>query len=633
MPKLENQPTLTEKLTRPYSFPGEIKNSLDMADFPALAPYFNRWQKEMSEFSVIDPEFRNRVIGKFRALHNLENPKPGDGEQSGAKLAHNTLTNFLYSDNILPCLSEVHREAWDSKDMDALTSSSTALFVLDEALNVIDQYAREKKYGTHQAFVTDYGKVNYPAAFADMMAGNLNGNPHSSTFTELMKVARIMTRQCLFENQNKDLGLVEVSEGVLIPFREAVQKPIREFEEAKSGIKIPRHIIDRLSRARALVLSLDYNSTWNRRESFANTEIIVQVMHQIHEMEKMATNLFPNLNVYVVLNTGRPARYAWGVLDSIDPDNAVRHFAIAESGGVILTEIQHGREEVAVPNPKSWKKQLDSIRTFLRGNIKNGYDSEAVKFEDKSSMVSLQVSPRDSQNGDWHHKSIDGQAVNPEWVVGKVGYYLAQEFDSMSRKMKDLKEHALSNQKLREGMIKLITAYPKDGVDGIPSTGDELNGEFREGMLTLFKEVEDERAIELEEVTQAMETLDLMKQKLTINYNSTAGFVDIMHKDLNKYSTLKKCIENRGIDITDAIVIHVGDSGTDEMPEDDGVVNRCSSKVFNVCIADGSKGLKQSVNKRGEYGYITARRSALGLIDVLVGLTNGVRNASISTNH
>lgn len=628
---------LLHQIEHPYVFPGEtdVRTKLEKKDFVILTPFFEQWRNVDIDSPLANSTIRDTTINNFVWLHNLENVTGDREKDEGAKIAHNMLTNFLFSDSVLPCLTQIHEYGVMTGDQEARRSAFATMTVLNEAINVVKDYAVNEQHHDIKAFVDEEGRVNYAAAFAQMMSSDLSANQYYSTFSFLMKLARIQARQCLYANQGKNFsGILQTPGAEEFPGR--VAQAIHEFSEAKKGIEIPESIRERLKSGKvsAIVISVDYNSTWNKNESFANTKLVSQVVSQISSLQHVVETDFPGTKLLVVLNTGRPARYAWGVLDNIDPIASIRRFALAESGGVVVRDIVHGRMEVAVDNPVEWKRQLDNLQDFLTGYIdeKSGLKNLGPVFEDKESMLSLQISPRHSNRQDWILTAKTGEWIDIPWLENKVGEFIASQKSKLSQRWREITEDVLaSDSSLQKGLTALLKSAGPAGADGIEGTEDDLPLNAVAQVQKLFENHKNQHASELGQIQTSLQTLEEMKNDLEVNFNPTAGYADIKNKKLNKYSTLAREVEKElakdGIKREDTLFIHIGDSTTDIMPAEDGPdaglneANRGADQVFAVGVADSTDDLKKSVAQRKACGYLTARSSVLGLIDTLEGMT------------
>ncbi|MDA1317420.1 MAG: hypothetical protein O3B87_05380 [bacterium] len=133
------------------------------------------------------------------------------------------------------------------------------------------------------------------------------------------------------------------------------------------------------------------------------------------------------------------------------------------------------------------------------------------------------------------------------------------------------------------------------------------------------------RAIQLRQAT-----LKVMyeEDKLEVNYNPTAGYIDIGHSDLNKFSTLIKYISDKyGVGRNEVCYVHIGDSSTDIIPiknTGEGEPNEGADEAHLIGVANSNAKLADAIRKRGSHGMMTSRPSTLGARDFFKGLTRAI---------
>lgn len=133
------------------------------------------------------------------------------------------------------------------------------------------------------------------------------------------------------------------------------------------------------------------------------------------------------------------------------------------------------------------------------------------------------------------------------------------------------------------------------------------------------------------EDSKALETINNMQENLVPLWNPTAGFVDIGHRGLNKYSTLnkevKKELKERYGENAKTCIIHIGDSSTDKMPTEKmgpGEVNEGADKVFLAGVHNSNEGFRKAVEVRGNRGIMVAGPSILGFDAIIHGVNNAI---------
>lgn len=126
---------------------------------------------------------------------------------------------------------------------------------------------------------------------------------------------------------------------------------------------------------------------------------------------------------------------------------------------------------------------------------------------------------------------------------------------------------------------------------------------------------------------KVLETIKNMQENLVPLWNPTAGYVDISHKGLNKYSTLNKELKKMYGEDVKTCIIHIGDSSTDKMPTekmDPGEVNEGADKVFLAGVYNSNKGFREAVEARGPRGIMVAGSSILGFDAIIHGVNNAI---------
>ncbi len=610
-------------ILEPYSFPEGNFASLDTDDFAVLHKYFERWNAMKP---TVDMEFRNGVIEKFIEFHNLYNPEEPN-VRLGAREAHHSFTEYLYSDNVLPSLVMIHAWASITKNEDALRKSSAALVVLNDALDRLDKYA-ETQQPEMDVLTGTVRKLNKSAALARLMSESIDAKPATIEFLTLMKIARLEARQCLWEYQHAPVDSY-ISPIAGIPFKDFSHDAIEEFKEAKNGIALPQSFFEQLQDkdTKAIVISLDINSTFNTHESFTNSQLLGKVNELIKKFTRTCKLYYPDKEVFIVLNTGRPAPYFWGAVElGLEPIQELRMIGLAESGGA---EVQTGMERgIALPNVENqaqWKIELDGIKRHLSSLVQ-----KPIRFEEKLSMVSMEVAPPNAEYGNWLHTSHDGVEVSDEWIQKQLSEYIFTTLHDTWEEQKNL----LREQTGIEEVVKFVSELPVAGPDGIKGTSDDMPEDKLATIKSYLQEHSNEIPERLLYLHAKIETLTSMRDNLVVKFNQTAGFVDIMMKHQNKYSGLMRALKKFGYTYKNTIKVHVGDAAVDIMPpeldehaspiED----NKGAGDVYVIGVHNSSEALRKHIAERGDRGYITARKSASGLIDIFEGLINAVEFGS-----
>jgi len=103
---------------------------------------------------------------------------------------------------------------------------------------------------------------------------------------------------------------------------------------------------------------------------------------------------------------------------------------------------------------------------------------------------------------------------------------------------------------------------------------------------------------------------------LVANYNPTAGYIDIGHKDVNKFSTLMGYVcDTRNVKPEEVLYLQIGDSTTDILPDNktgEGEPNEGADKAFLVAVNNCNEKMRSAVEARDQFGMITRNQSILG---------------------
>lgn len=588
------------------------------SDNQQALPNFLQYVPEIAEWSAIDPssvvtaDFRSKLITRYRAFHNLEN------ESVGPKSVHNSLTDAIYSRYNLPVLAVIHEHAQKTGDREALLSSSIALYVLDQALTVLDRYIQQNG-------------VAESTAFAHMRFHALRGRMDYPTFLNLMNCAKYAASSCITTHADRmnAASLIPLPNNGHETFGTIAEKAKQEFMESENGVDlddagIREKLLD--AKTKTLVLSIDFNSTLNNDESYASLPLLDNTTALLQVLVKDFKTRFPDKKILIVLNTGRPAMYLWGGMEALPPIPEMRELCLTESGGVIMhMEGTQPHTEVAVESPHLWKEQLTGIKNYLLGFIKNKH---TVLIEPKDSMLSIRLAQKAEAGGQLLHHAITGEKITPEWIAERIQEYLLQTQATFTHQFRQL-EHAIKEApEITTKIEQFLKSKGRGDGDAILNQSDELNPEFLEELHEIFHDAEEHRIHELADITSALQTIAIMKTKLKPKFNATAGYIDIGHGDLNKYSTLIRVLERKwGLSPDEAIIVHIGDSSTDIIPTNEtaeGEINHGADNVFLVGVGNSSSSLREAIKKRDKHGLITAHPSVHGLSNFIFGLTKQI---------
>jgi len=284
--------------------------------------------------------------------------------------------------------------------------------------------------------------------------------------------------------------------------------------------------------------------------------------------------------------------------------------------------------EVAVENSELWQEQLDGIKTELLHTIK---DFRKVKIEPKSSMLSIRIAKRYEDGGTNLHTDLDGTPITEGWVTQHVFDYLTNKDRELRLKLKEIVEKVREMPDAQH-VIETLQKYNPEGPDGQTGTADDISPEVIEALSDAFQDAAEYRTHEMNELKEAQKIIKTMINKLAVVFNPTAGYVDIFHRDLNKYSTVKRQLEKEGISPSETVMVHIGDSTTDIMPTsqtDPGEINEGAQEVFLVAVQNSSASFKAAIRERigfqqGKRGFLVAGREVLGVKSVVLGITKVV---------
>jgi len=530
--------------------------------------------KETSPFkanSFINLQERQQIVDDFVGFHNLENAS------KATQAGHNLWTNGIYSDKLLPLVAIIHQYGLDNENPQTISTSEDALMHLDAALNILSLQSK-----------TDNLANTLP--LLHNTAVSQGGSLFQGFYTHMAN-ARTRSIECI-ETHLKN-GLFDNPDDI-----EHAQAAIQEHEQTQKGLRFPIEFIEQIQKTKALVLSLDWNSTFNINESWGNPHLISRFSSLIHLLSQRFHQIFPEKDLFVIINTGRPGLYAWAAIESLSPIADVRQIGIAESGGIVLQEgITSSEFVVAVDHPQIWKKELSNLKTHLFSKIDNA--TESVHVEPKDSMLSIKIANKNTSpdRSMLHHtKGITSQPITPEWINKATQEFIHDRLEDLQKQIKNL----------------TITI----------KHDDQDNNDNDDGNQTALTN-------HLAKLNKNLQVIETMESKLVCDYNPTAGYIDIRNSDLNKYSTILRELAKRNIAPEQATVIHVGDSSTDLIPEDQtgsGEINQGADNVMLIGVANSSENLRKAIARRHtpHRGKLTFRPSILGLMDTILGLTNAL---------
>ena len=569
-----------------------------------LIRIINSWA-EIDPAEAVDGAFCQLVIEEYVHFHNLQN-----GETVG-KHIHNTMTDGLYSRHNLPALAVLHRVAQEKNDPDMKRSAGMALFSLHSSMVFINDYAI-----AHHCSLSE--------ALANMRAGITRGETDLTTFFGLMGYARKFAALAIYANIDNvpHDTVIQIGKSTPDTWYHRAGHALGEYIESETGFELGRQFRERLfdPHVKVLLLSVDVNSTLNVAESYANVQYLEAFLAQLKKLADKFHLQFPEKQMFVVLNTGRPSFYAWCASDLLACIPEMRQFHVAESGGVIVHVEGSGiRKEVAVDNSRLWREQLDGLKAHL---LQRMHDHGSDIFEEKMSMLSVQIAQKQEEGGQLLLTTNEGQPVTAEWIQEQKEIYLRETARLLNLRIKTILEQLEAVPEAQKYLERLSS-----GPDGASGTDDDMPLKVLEVLRAELVNAPEYRTAELNWLRDALETIRIMEKKLVAVFNATAGYVDIFHRDLNKFSTVMRQLKNMGYRKEEILFVHVGDSATDIIPTEqteEGEVNEGAREAFLIGVQNSSQNLRDTIYLRrlSGHGGVTARREILGVIDVVLGITN-----------
>lgn len=516
-------------------------------------------------------------------------------EGPGMEAAHRLFIESLYSTRYLPLLKSISLNL-DEKRGVARNGLYIAIDSFIHAMRPIKRQSEKDDVSLYEAFLEVYDEA---------MSGD-------NDFLSRIKRAKEDAIQAIKEYR----PLIE-------DFEEArcADLAVNEYEELTEGLDLNDEFVEKLKDpdTKVVVVSLDFNSTFNLEESYPSVELVSKVQRDIHAFARAFRKKYPDKELIIPINTGRLGLYAWGVAESaFAPIPELRKVAVAESGGVVLDSgINKGAMHVAVENPREWANELDHIKNYLKDCVGNPED---MVIEPKLSMLSIKL----EENGQPLLRTKDGRPVTAQWIGEHLQSYfeltdnvLDAEFSLL---MKDI---AVDFPQLQEYTVNAVKAYHNS------ENGGRLNGQKKKiltGLDEVMALIADTHQKRIEEIKARIGVVEAMYEQgaLVANYNPTAGYVDIGHKDVNKFSTLMGHVcGSRNVKPDEVLYVQIGDSTTDILPinkTDKGEPNDGADKAFLVAVNNCNEKMRSAVEFRDQYGMFTRNQSILGAQALFKGL-------------
>ncbi|MBU1953462.1 hypothetical protein KKH03_00635 [Patescibacteria group bacterium] len=530
---------------------------------------------------------------------------PDKGEGMGA--SHSLFMESVYPKRYLDFMQSAFDRKEDGYHMGkVILDEAAALF--KKAMDMVAGYAENNGVSLYEAFMELYDEA-------------IGG---SNDFLVLMRNAREKAFWCArFEKNNGHDQAEKEKLGLLLA----------EHDETEYGLEFPAEFTERLNdpETRAFVLSLDFNSTFNIGESYPSVDLVAGAQRRLQSLARSFSRAYPEKEIVMAINTGRPGMYAWGVAEAaFAPMPELRKVAIAESGGVILEEgLSNGAMRVAVEHPYEWKRELKSIKRYLLGMIQN---PKSVVVEPKLSMLSIKV----AEDGEFCLQSANGETITPEWVEDHIDLYFQLLEESLQKEFTELMDDIAKD-------LPHMKTYLDKAVEELgPASGNgkRINGGKRKAIAELknvVASVTKDHERRIADIKARFAIVDMMYDKglLQTKFNPTAGYVDIGHAHINKFSTLMRhvCAKN-GLTPDQVLFVQIGDSTTDIIPNvltDVGEPNEGADNAYLVAVQNCNGKLREAVLQRGEKGLTTLRPSILGACAAFKGLKTVIDKNRLSS--
>ena len=402
-----------------------------------------------------------------------------------------------------------------------------------------------------------------------------------------------------------------------------IMEVLQSNYESIVGIDLPPEFKQQLNdpSISVVVISLDINSTFNVHESYPTPILVARAQERLKQFAAFFRARFPNKQLVMPINTGRPGLYAWGFAEgSFHPDPSTRLVAVAESGGVIIDNLETGSMHVAVEDSQEWQNELDHMRNYLLQRIQ---DSNYVHIEPKLSMLSIRLA---DQQGRFLHRTKLGEKITPEWINSQLNQYFSEVTEQLDQEVENILNQIGNDiPDVETAVVDALSKYKNGHLDGSTNGPKDKRAVIKDFQELLF-DLKEEYMIKLLEIRARLRTLELMSEKglLQAKYNPTAGYVDIGHAHLNKFNTLMNWVRARyEVNSDNILYVHIGDSSTDIIPTehiDADEINDGAGRAYLVGVQNSNAKVRAAIQARGNNGIMTQRPFILGLMDLYTGL-------------
>ncbi len=553
-----------------------------------------------------DSEVITRLQGDFAAI-----AETGLGPDMNE--THGVLLESIYSPQLVPVLKSLLDATNASGDIDGNNEVRAAIQAADAALNDVRALSQDRKRNLYQSF---------------LIADNSRVLP----FRNNLRAALEQAITCIEKYRNSISDPQSIHQASEVYDR---------YIEREKGIKLPSSFVERLfdPNIKVLAIQLDFNSTFNVKETNANPALNVDAQLAIASLVQTFKDKFPDKQISLAINTGRPGQYAWAVHEaSIEPIPEIRQFAFAEFGGVIVTNLESGAQEVAVENPHQWQRELQGIRAYITSQLGNPND---LMIERKESMLSIKVAEKNSP--DFILKTKEGQPVTPEWIAQQVEDYflitqseLGAEFEALmldlEKRFPETHRYIVEHLNGNGHDIPLNQSQAQQPDSAANGNGDlrSKRSQVLKTLRTVFGIAKTELRGRIDAIDARLDTIDIMHVQglLQAKYNPTAGYVDVAHAHLNKYSTSVKYMGKLlGVKPDEILWSIIGDSTTDIIPDEltgEGEPNEGADTAYMFAVSNKNSKMEAAVLQRGEYARALKNHSANAVRALMVGIEKAI---------
>jgi len=364
-------------------------------------------------------------------------------------------------------------------------------------------------------------------------------------------------------------------------------------------------------------------------ESWANTYLIAILTNWIG---RLADHYDKKKKIFIVINTGRPAQFAWGVIQSLTPNPCLHSMVIAESGNIIITDVERGTMSVLIENPEQWKQGLDALHSFLSNQVD---PFTPLTIEPKKAVLSVKLANQNTpntQDAQWICRTKDGQTVSPVWINRQIQQFITNGISSLKKDLREIKERP--EYRILKDILKQLLETEAENILSATLGPSKLTPQLLEKLTLALKPQQLDLIIRNKETNYSLQTLRLMKRVLVAIYNPTAGFIDVGDRRKNKYSAIVQAMKMVECTPKQFAKVHVGDSKADSLPKINsgpGEENDDVENVLLVGVGNSQEDFRAEVLERAAKGkgLLMCGDSILGLIALIKGLDREIQEINI----